>query len=125
MKTATSVFQWIIRLTGLFQLVLGVIFWITQNDALVPAHILVGSILVASLWIQAILAARAGVGWNWVGLALAWGLVMLVFGLTQAQILPDAGHWVVQVIHLLIGLGAIGQGEGLVVRIRKVQPSAA
>ena len=124
MKTATSVFQWIIRITGLFQLILGVRSWITQNDALVPAHILVGSILVVSLWILAILAARTGVSWNRAGLAIAWGLVALILGLTQAQILPDTGHWVIEIIHLLIGLGAIGMGEGLSVRIRKIQPRA-
>jgi hypothetical protein len=28
-------------------------------------------------------------------------------------------HWIIQVLHLLVGLGAIGQAEGLAARIKR------
>lgn len=113
-------FNWIIRITGLIQVILGVLFWLIENDALIPVHILMGSVLVLSLWMLAFLAARAGVGRRWILLAYAWGLIVVVLGLVQTQILPGPAHWLIQVLHLLVGLGAIGQGEGLAARVRQI-----
>ena len=42
-------------------------------------------------------------------------------GLTQDQMLLGDAHWVIRVLHLLVGLGAIGQSEGLAVRIRRAR----
>ena len=121
MKTATTIFNWLIRITGLFQLIIGVIFWVNQNDNLVPFHLLVGVILVFSLWIMAFLAVRAGVSWKMTTLAFVWGLVVATLGLTQTQILPGNLHWLIEVLHLLLGLGAIGLGEALSARIKRLQ----
>ena len=121
MKTATTIFNWLIRITGLFQLIIGVIFWVNQDDNLVPFHLLVGLILVLSLWIMALLAARAGVSWKMTGLSFVWGLVVVILGLTQTQILPGNLHWLIEVLHLVLGLGAIGLGEGLSARIKRLQ----
>jgi hypothetical protein len=127
-STAESIsaafFHWLIRITGLVQIILGALFWVIQNDALVPVHILVGSVLVLSLWILAFLVAQAGVDWRWVALAIAWGLIVVILGLTQAQLLPGSAHWLIQVLHLLIGLGAIGLGEGLSARVRQIRKRA-
>ncbi len=113
-------FHWLIRITGLIQVILGVIFWLIQNDALIPIHILVGLLLVFSLWILAFLTARAGVQRRWVLLAIFWGLIVVILGLTQDRLLPGPAHWLIQVLHLLVGLGAIGQGEGLAARFRNL-----
>ena len=121
MKTATTIFNWLIRITGLFQLIIGVIFWVNQDDNLVPFHLLVGLILVLSLWIMALLAARAGVSWKMTGLSFVWGLVVVILGLTQTQILPGNLHWLIEVLHLLLGLGAIGLGEGLSAGVKRIQ----
>ncbi len=43
---------------------------------------------------------------------------MPILGLTQNQLLPGSWHWVIQLVHLLVGLGAMGQGEGLARRIK-------
>jgi uncharacterized membrane protein len=121
MKTATTIFNWLIRITGLFQLIIGVIFWVNQDDNLVPFHMLVGVILVLSLWIMAFLAARAGVSWKLTALAFVWGLVVAILGLTQTQILSGNLHWLIEVLHLLLGLGAIGLGEGLSAGVKRIQ----
>ena len=41
--------------------------------------------------------------------------------MTQTQLLPGSWHWVIQVLHLLLGLGAMGQGEGLAARIKRAR----
>jgi hypothetical protein len=84
---------------------------------------LLGLVLVLALWVLAGLAARAGVPLGLVALAVAWGLIVPALGLTQDQLLPGSAHWVIQVLHLLVGLGAIGQAEGLAARIRARQPA--
>jgi len=119
MRTATTIALMVIRLTGLIQIVLGVLFWTGNAQALIPTHMLIGFVVVLTLWVLAILAARAGVAPGIVALALLWGMLVLGLGLTQQRLLPGNAHWVIQVMHLLLGLGAIGLGEGLATRIRQ------
>lgn len=118
MKTATTVFQTLVRVTGLIQIVLGMLFWTGNLRNLIPVHMLVGFALVLSLWALAGLAAASGVNPGFAALAIVWGLIVPILGLNQAQLLIGNAHWVVQVVHLLVGLGAIGQAEGLAARIK-------
>ncbi len=123
MKTATTVAQMLVRITGLILIVLGVLFWTGSAVALIPIHMLLGFVLVLSLWTLAGLAARVGVQPGLVALAVVWGLIVPIVGMTQTQLLPGNAHWVIQVLHLLLGVGAIGQAEGLAARIKKAQTS--
>jgi hypothetical protein len=113
MKIATTTARMLVRLTGAIQIVLGLLFWTGNALNLIPIHMLSGTVLVLALWALAFLAARAGVDGRRVALAIAWGLIVLILGLTQSRLLPGAFHLLVQVVHLLIGLGAIGQAEWL------------
>lgn len=124
MKTATSVAQMLVRATGLINLVLGVLFWTHNALSLIPLHMQVGFAFVLSLWALAVLAARAGVSPVIVGLGIAWGILVPVVGMTQDRLLVGNAHWVMQVLHLLIALGAMGQAEGLAARIRQRQTLA-
>ena len=125
MKIATTVFQMLVRLSGLILISLGVLFWTGHALTLIPVHMLVGFVLVLSLWTLAVLAARAGVHAGLVALAIVWGLIVPILGLTQQRLLPGDAHWVIQILHLLVGLGAIGQAEGLAARIKGRQPFRA
>ena len=113
MKTAITTLQWLIRLTGLIQIVLGLTFWIGYAFNLIPLHMLVGSVLVLALWVLAVLAARGGVSLGFVVLAIVWGVITLALGMTQTQLLPGAFHWVIEVLHLVVGLAAMGLGDRL------------
>ena len=121
MNIAVLVAQNLVRLCGLVLIVLGALFWSGNALTLIPVHILVGLVLVLSLWTVAFLAARAGVAPGLVVLAFLWGLLVIMFGLTQDQLLTGDPHWVIRVLHLLVGLGAIGQAEGLAVRMRQAR----
>jgi hypothetical protein len=125
MRRATTTAQMLVRASGVVQLVLGGLFWTGNARDLVPLHMLVGFLLVLGLWTLAALAARAGVRPALVAVAAVWGLIVPILGLSQDQLLVGSAHWVIQVLHLLVGLGAIGQAEGLAARIRERLPAAA
>ena len=78
-----------------------------------------GFLLVLGLWTLAALAARAGAQPSLVALAAVWGLIVPILGLNQDRLLAGSAHWLIEVLHLLVGLGAIGQAEGLAARIRE------
>jgi hypothetical protein len=118
MKTAVTIAQVLVRATGVIQLVLGLLFWTGNATGLVPLHMLIGFLVVLGLWTVAGLAARAGVQPGLVALAAVWGLAVAVLGLTQEELLPGSAHWLVQVLHLLVGLGAIGLSENLAARAK-------
>ena len=115
----TSILQMIIRIIGVIQLVLGIVFWTGNADFLVIGHIVLGSILVLALWVLAYQASRAGVSRWLVILAAIWGLVLPIWGLSQDKILPGSYNWITQVLHLLCGVGAVGMAEMLAPQMRK------
>ena len=123
MHTAVNVFRWIIRVTGLIQIVLGVFFWTRHALSLVPVHMLVGLILVLALWSLAGFALRGGMSVPGVFGAFALGALVLWLGITQAGMLVGRWHWVIQVLHLLLGLGAIRVGEQLSKRLLGAESS--
>lgn len=121
MNTVAVVAQNLIRLAGVVLLILGVLFWTGNALNLVPVHIWAGFVLVGALWLLAIAAAASGAGLGVVVLALLWGLFVVYFGLTHGQMLPGPAHWIVQVLHLLVGVGTIGIGERIGERVRKAR----
>jgi len=119
MRRATTTAQMLVRATGVVQLLLGGLFWTGNALDLVPLHQTIGFLLVFGLWTLAALAARAGVRPPLVALAAVWGLIVPILGLTQTRLLVGSAHWLIEVLHLLVGLGAIGQAEALAARIKE------
>jgi hypothetical protein len=119
-----TVAQMSVRASGVVLLILGVIFWTGNLDSLHLVHILLGLLLVLGLWTLAFLGARAGAPAAIVVVSVVWGLITPALGLTQENILTGGWHWVIQVLHLLVGLGAIGLAEQLA-RMIKARTAAA
>ncbi len=117
MRTITGI-QMGIRVLGVLQLVLGILFWTGNALGLVDLHQLIGILLVLALWTQAALAHRAGVPGGLVGGAVVLGLIVPIVGLTQREIFPGSAHWVIQVVHLLLGLGLLAMAENLATRAK-------
>jgi hypothetical protein len=46
---------------------------------------------------------------------------MPVFGLVQTNLLPGGAHVAVQLLHLVVGLGAVGLVENLARRSRRLE----
>src|ERR1051326_149035 len=103
MRKAINALRMLVRLLGAILIVLGVLFWSGNVLVLIPVHMLAGILLIVTLWTLAILAARAGERPGPVALALVWGLVVPILGVTQDSLLPGPAHVVVRVVHLLLG----------------------
>lgn len=103
-----------VRVVGLAMLILGLVIWTGGAGGLVPVHMLLGIVLVLASWAIAVLALQAGTRPALPAIAIAWGILVAGFGMTQAQVLPgDNLHVAVQVAHLVVGLVAIGLAEAL------------
>ena len=101
----------VLRASVLLALILGILFWTGNATSLVLVHMGLGILAVLSLWTlgAAIASTKGGIGLA-IG-AFVWGLLVAAFGLTQATLLVGSTHWLIQVLHLLVGLAAIGLGE--------------
>jgi hypothetical protein len=84
----------------------------------VPLHEFLGFVLVIALLSLSFIAARSGASIGLVALAVVWGLVAPLVVELQVNLMSGNWHWVIQVIHLLIGLGAIALGEILAFAIK-------
>jgi uncharacterized membrane protein len=120
----------VLRVCALIALVLGVVFWTSSvGDVLVPIHMLLGILVVLSLWALGYAIATAPQGKS-IGLAIGafvLGLLVLFVGLTQGTdempktllYLSSSTHWIIQVVHLLLGISAIGIGEAIAGRYKR------
>jgi hypothetical protein len=115
----------LVRLSGLVLIGLGGAFWAGRALMLIPVHEQVGYVFVVSLWTLAVLTARAGAAPSLVGLTLVWGVAIPILGVKQDQLLVGNGHWVIQVLHLLVGAGAIGLAERLAASTGHVRTPAS
>ncbi|HET7518182.1 MAG TPA: hypothetical protein VFN05_10885 [Actinomycetes bacterium] len=118
MRSTITGVQLFVRVAGVIQILLGLAFWTGNALGLVDLHQLLGILLVLALWTQAALAHRAGVPGGMVAGAAALGLLVVIVGLTQQNLLPGSAHWVIQVIHLLLGIGLLGLAENLATRAK-------
>ena len=119
MRTATTMIAMVLRVLGLIMIVLGLLFWTGNALALIGLHMLIGIIVVLLLWALALLAARSRVGVGLVALGIVWGLIVVALGITQNRLLPGDFHWVIKVLHLLVGLAALGIAERLAGAIKR------
>lgn len=115
---------WTLRVAGVLALILGILAWFDLLGGFVVVHMLLGLIVVFALWILGVVMVMAR--GNNVGLgigAIVLGLLVLLLGLSQQTLLVGSSHWVIQVLHLLLGLGAIGMGEAINGRYRRLNPA--
>jgi hypothetical protein len=112
MQRAAKIAQLALRGSGVLVLLIGLALWSGRGYSLRQTHMMLGAVVVVSLWTLAGLAAKAAPPLR-VIMAVLWGFIVLALGMTQTQIFPGSGHWVVRVIHLLVGVGAMAQGERL------------
>jgi hypothetical protein len=110
----------VLSLAGLLALILGLLFWVGIALNLMQMHMLLGLLAVGALWVIGIAQAcsKPG-GWIIAACALVIGAVTLVVGMIQASLTFGEFHWVIQVVHLVLGLLTIGMGHMAAARYRK------
>ena len=110
----------VLTLAGLLALITGVLFWTGTAPNLMALHMLLGFLAVGALWVIGVAQAFAPRGsWVIAAGALIVGAVMIVFSMMQSSLLPGEFHWIIQVIHLALGLFTIGIGHVATARYRK------
>ena len=121
MRIATLAAMWIVRVAGIVQIVLGLLFWTGRALGYIPLHMSVGFVVVLGLWTLALLALVARTGAGLAIFGILWGLALPALGMTQAGILVGPWHWIIRVIHLLMGLTALGLADRLATRVLKAR----
>jgi hypothetical protein len=105
--------QIVARAIAIVQVALGILVWTGRGDSLIPVHIAVGLLLVVDLWAAIALGLRSGAPAALAVVALIWSVGMPVFGLLQTSVLPGDAHVAIQILHLVVGLAAVGLVEAL------------
>ena len=121
MTRLLSIARITLRLTGTILIVLGVLFWTGRALTLVPVHMAIGLLFVVALWAVAAIGARERVGFALVSRVAIWGALIVWFGMMQTQLLLGPYHWMIRVLHLLVGLIGLGLAEAVVARIRRTE----
>ncbi len=122
-RIATMVIRYasaVLTLSGAFALILGLLFWTGAALNLVSMHMLLGFLAVGALWVIGIglFLSRSG-SWLIAVVALIVGALTVVFGLYQSSLIIGESHWIIQVIHSLLGVLTIGLGHIGAARFRK------
>ena len=117
---ALTTFDWILRIAGSVALVLGLLIWTVQLDV-VSLHMLFGLLVALALLVISILAAltRSLRVLGIIGIVYAFILPLL--GLNQETLLVGNLHWIIQVVHLAVGIGALALGGVISTRYRRLQ----
>ncbi|HEY4035687.1 MAG TPA: hypothetical protein VGL94_17150 [Ktedonobacteraceae bacterium] len=119
----------IMRLCVLIVLILGILFWTdVAGGPLVLLHMGLGILVALLLVILGSVIATVKKGRN-IGLAIGafvLAICMVALGLGQRSILATSPlHWIIQVVHLLLGLLALGIAEMIAGRYKRLQAVAA
>lgn len=101
------ILQTVVGLAGLTALGLGLLIWLAGFDALISIHMLFGlTVAIGLLVMSSIAVATRGLrAWGIAGIIYA--IIVPIFGITQFQLLIGDLHWLIQTLHLLVGIGAV------------------
>src|ERR687886_1011826 len=101
MQVVLTAAHWLVRISGVLLLLLGLLIWTENMPNLIGIHMLLGLVLVVSLLVLAGLSTQAGVPIGLAAFVAVWALVTLALGVSQTSLLPGGNHWLIQVLHLL------------------------
>jgi hypothetical protein len=125
MRVVLTIARWLVRLIGVLLLIMGLLIWTQNNFSLINSHLLLGVLLVVSMLVVAVVSTQLGAPLGMAaGLAVA-AIIVLAFGMTQDSILPGPNHWIIQVLHPLVGLGGVGFSEAVCGRVQRARLASA
>jgi hypothetical protein len=115
------VLSMVLRVLFVVQLILGIFFWFGAAEGLVGIHMLIGICFVAVFWLIGVAYALRGGSLTFVLGTFVLGLILALYGMFQTRLLTGSGHWIVQVVHLLLAVLAIGVAEMIAGRAQRTQ----
>ena len=102
------------RLAMLLQLIVGIGLWTGHLYSLVDLHRTIGVLFVLSLWIIAIIALVQRRSPGLAAFAILWGLLVAGIGFMQQGMMIGDLHWIIRVLHLVIGVASMPIAEKIV-----------
>ncbi len=118
MPIMLTILRWTVRLAGLLALLLGLGLRSGAGFNLLGLHQGLGFLLsVALIWLV-LLGFIRSVSPLLLGVALLCGLALPVIGNVQVSLLPGRNHWLIEGLHLVLGVGAIVLAELIGSRLR-------
>ena len=111
------ILQIVVGIAGLCALVLGLFIWIANID-LTDIHMLFGLLVTLGLLVMSIIALTASGLRIWGMVGIVYAIIVLIFGVSHSTLLVGNLHWLIQTLHLLVGVGAIGLTGALGARYR-------
>jgi hypothetical protein len=96
----------LVGLAGLAALALGLVIWIAGAE-LTDLHVLFGLLVTLGLLVMSVLALTTRELRLWGIVGIVYAIIMPIFGERQVDLLMGPLHWLVETLHLLVGLGAL------------------
>jgi hypothetical protein len=118
------ILQIIVGIAGLCALVLGLVIWIANID-LTDIHMLFGLLVTLGLLVMSIIALTAPGLRIWGMVGIVYAIIVPIFGELQSTMLVGNLHWLIQTLHTLVGIGAIGLTGTLGARYRTLKRGEA
>ena len=100
------ILQIVVGVAGLCALVLGLLIWIAHLD-LTDIHMLFGLLVALGLLVMSIIALTVRGLRVWGAVGIVYAVTVPIFGESQVTLLVGQLHWLIQTLHLLVGIGAI------------------
>lgn len=104
---------WFTRITGLGALLLGVFLSQGRLTGTLRLHMTLGALVAVYLAMLSLAAGFARVRPPMALVGLLWAAATVYVGLKQNVMMQGSSHWVIEVVHVLLGVGAIGLVEML------------
>jgi uncharacterized protein YqgC (DUF456 family) len=126
MTSIVTALRWVARLDGLAALILGIILWTGSSSAgSLKIHILTGFVMTITLLLVGLMGFFSRIKPALPGIAIVWAILLPYVGFAQLKLMPGASHVVIEIVHLLIGICAIGLVEATGAKItREAHPEA-
>ena len=121
---AVRIIVWIGRIAGLGALLLGLLFWIANID-FISLHILFGLAVALALLALSIVMIFSRGSRLLGAIGIVYTLILPLFGLRQATLLVGNIHWLIQALHLLVGIGALALIQVMSTRFERSRLEAA
>jgi hypothetical protein len=115
----------LMRIGAGVQVVVGLGLWTGRWYSLVSMHRTAGVLYVVLLWVLAIIALVQRRSVRVATFGILWGFVIVALGFAQQGILIGDLHWIVRLVHLIVGLAAMPIAERLAPRMRATAPIQA
>jgi hypothetical protein len=116
--------QWLSRLIVGVELTLGMVIWFVHVSS-VNLHIALGLAITLILLVFSVIALTTS-GMRRLGvIGILYTCVLPGLGLTQYTLLVGNLHWLVQVFHMLVGIGSVGLIHIIGGRYQHLKPETA